>query len=58
MSGGLYEFEKRTLECKSCNKRDELYRDAHGIFCKRCGPNVPVVFRSLYPSTQPKAESE
>ena len=37
--------ERRTLMCSQCGKSDEFYKDAHGIFCRRCGPSVHVVNR-------------
>jgi hypothetical protein len=33
---------ENTHHCRQCKKGDELYSDAHGIFCSRCGPSVPV----------------
>jgi hypothetical protein len=44
---GLTGYELRVMVCSECRSGDHLYKDAHGIFCRRCGPSVPVTTKAL-----------
>lgn len=43
----LTPYEKAAIICAECEKSDRLYKDAHGIFCSRCGPSAPVKARNI-----------
>jgi hypothetical protein len=44
----LSAYEKASVVCRGCGQADQLYKDAHGIFCHRCGPSVPMAERTVF----------
>lgn len=43
----LSPYERAVVICANCRESDMLYKDAHCIFCHRCGPSVTVTTRDI-----------